>query len=225
MTDGTSSRHRRVRSYVRREGRMTRGQQSALDRLWPRYGLDIETAFDAQRIFGRIAPLTLEIGFGNGANLTRMAAHDPGGDYLGIEVHRPGVGQLLRLVEEQALSNVRVFCHDAVEVLAETIPDAALTRVLLLFPDPWPKKKHHKRRIVQPDFIALLARRIAPGGELHLATDWQDYAEQMRAVLQAESAFTALSSAATADARVATRFETRGRRLGHRVTDLRYRRR
>lgn len=212
-----------MRSFVRREGRLTPGQQTALERLWPRYGLDPQSRFDAAACFGRRAPLTLEIGFGNGASLAAVAAAEPQHDFIGIEVHRPGVGQLLKALDTGGLTNVRVYCHDAVEVLAHCIDDATLDRVLLLFPDPWPKKKHHKRRILQAPFVELLARKLKAGGVLHMATDWQPYAEHMQAVMADSSAFRACEEPVSRQ-RPPTRFEQRGQRLGHAVTDLLYRR-
>ena len=159
-----------------REGRLTRGQQQALQELWPRFGLETSTRLDLDRIFGRSAPRTLEIGFGNGDTLLTMAAGEPQTDFLGIEVHRPGVGRLLHELESRALDNVRVIREDAVPVLGNCLPDNSLDRLLLFFPDPWHKKRHHKRRIVQADFIELLAKKIKPGGILHMATDWENYA-------------------------------------------------
>jgi len=218
----------RIRSFVRREGRLTPGQQKALDTLWPHYGLDPEQPLDPLALFGRQAPLTLEIGFGNGASLAAMAARETENDFIGIEVHRPGVGRLLRRIEQQELGNVRLFCHDAVEVLNRCIGDRSLDRVLLFFPDPWPKTKHHKRRIVQPGFIRLLGRKIRPGGLLHLATDWQPYAEHMLNVMQDSPRFSNIAGqgqyAVRPAYRPATRFEQRGLRLGHTVRDLVFRR-
>ncbi|RRQ21673.1 tRNA (guanosine(46)-N7)-methyltransferase TrmB [Thiohalobacter thiocyanaticus] len=217
---------RRIRSFVRREGRLTPSQQRALDELLPRYGLDPAGPLDLDAAFGRHAPRTLEIGFGNGASLAEMAAAAPEQDFIGIEVHRPGVGHLLRLIAERELTNVRVICADAVEVLRDAIPEASLSRVLLYFPDPWPKKKHHKRRILQPDFVALAARRLAPGGVFHLATDWEDYAGQMLEVMEASPGFTNQAGPGRFAERPAdrppTKFEQRGQRLGHGVWDLLY---
>lgn len=172
--------------------------------------------------------MTLEIGFGDGASLAEMAAADPDGDFIGIEVHRPGVGHLLMELESRDLQNVRIYCHDAVEVLQQHVSDASLDRVLLFFPDPWPKTKHHKRRIVQPDFVSLIASKLKSGGQLHMATDWEPYARHMLAVMKSSAAFRN-----TADEngfvprpayRPATKFEKRGRRLGHPVRDLIYQR-
>jgi tRNA (guanine-N7-)-methyltransferase len=219
---------RHVRSFVRREGRLTPGQQKALEQLWPRFGLSAERQPDLQAIFGRQAPLTLEIGFGNGASLATMAAQDPDSDFIGIEVHRPGVGRLLQSIAELQLSNVRIFCDDALEVLDRCIEDHSLDRVLLFFPDPWPKTRHHKRRIVQPGFVSLLADKLKGGGLLHMATDWQAYAEHMLHVMETAAAFHndagAGRYAPRPGYRPVTRFEQRGQRLGHGVWDLLYRR-
>ncbi len=224
----TATPQRRIRSFVRREGRLTPGQQRALESGWPRFGLDFDSDFDPAGAFGRRAPLTLEIGFGNGASLAQMAAAEPDVDFIGIEVHRPGIGHLLRELQETALGNVRVFCHDAVEVLEQKIPDHSLDRVLLLFPDPWPKKKHHKRRILQPEFVALVAGKLKHGGIFHMATDWQPYAEHMREVMEASEAFVNCSGPAQWSERPAwrpvTKYERRGQRLGHEVGDLVFRR-
>ncbi len=210
---------RPIRSFVRREGRLTPAQARALAELWPRFGVEAgETPIDFSAAFGRAAPVVLEIGFGNGNALAALAAQQPQNNYLGIEVHRPGVGQLLRRLHDERLANVRVLCADAKEVLARNIPDASLAAVYLLFPDPWPKQRHHKRRLVQPDFIELVRRKLKPGGVLHLATDWQDYAEHMQAVLGAASGF----APAPAGLRPDTKYEARGRRLGHAVRDLVY---
>ena len=213
---------------MRREGRFTPGQRRAFDRLWPRYGIDDNGKLDLNAIFGRHAPRTLEIGFGNGENLARLAAAEPEQDFLGIEVHRPGVGRLLQSIEEHELSNVRIVCHDAVEVLENPLADTCLDRVLILFPDPWHKKRHHKRRLIQPRFVELLARKIKPGGLLHIATDWQPYAEHCLAVLGQASAFSNTDPGGACAEKPAyrslTRFERRGLKLGHQVCDLVYRR-
>jgi tRNA (guanine-N7-)-methyltransferase len=217
---------RRIRSFVRRQGRLTPGQQKALDTLWPKYGLSIEHPLKPVEIFGRSAPLTLEIGFGNGASLAEMAANQPDSDFIGIEVHRPGVGHLLRKLEAGGLDNVRVFCHDAVEILEHSIADGCLHRVLLFFPDPWPKKKHHKRRIVQPAFVELVARKLTAGGQFHMATDWHPYAEHMLQVMATSRDFINCSESgrysSRPDYRPVTKFEERGQRLGHAVWDLVY---
>ncbi len=221
---------RTVRSYVRRESRITPAQLRALGELWPRYGIPEGTApLDWPAVFGRAAPVILEIGFGNGEALVAAAAAHPENNYLGIEVHRPGVGSLLRRLETQDLHNVRVMLGDASEILAQRIPDASLTAVHLFFPDPWPKKRHHKRRLVQPEFAALVARKLEPGGYFHLATDWPAYAEHMAAVLSRTEGLVDASGEGRFQKlvaeRLATRFEQRGRRLGHEVRDLVYLRR
>jgi tRNA (guanine-N7-)-methyltransferase len=206
---------------------MTVAQERAWRELWPRYGL-VETGetLDLDAAFGRAAARTLEIGFGNGESLVALAQAHPDEDFLGIEVHRPGVGHLMLRAESLGLSNIRVACRDAVEVLSRQLPDASLDAVLLYFPDPWPKKRHHKRRIVQPAFVALVARKLKPGGRFRLATDWQNYAEQMLAVVgdcaMLENEFDA-GYAPRPDSRPLTRFETRGQRLGHEVWDLSFR--
>jgi tRNA (guanine-N7-)-methyltransferase len=222
---GTERPRRAIRSFVVRAGRMTAAQERAWTELWPRYGVETGDApLDLPARLGRTAPLTLEIGFGNGETLVSLAAAHPGRDYLGLEVHRPGVGHLMLRAEEHGLPNVRAICRDAVEVLERCIPAATLDEVLLYFPDPWPKKRHHKRRIVQPPFVALVADRLRAGGMFRLATDWQPYAEHM---LEVTSACTLLSNASPdgrfvprPDSRPVTRFERRGERLGHGVWDL-----
>src|SRR3569832_1644715 len=181
--------HRRIRSYVRREGRMTKAQQSALARLWPRYVVEPDTTRDHDALFGRGAPRVLEIGFGMGDSLAAMAAAPPERDYLGIEVHRPGVGSLLARLDERGTHNVRFICGDAVDVLQNHLADAALDTVQLFFPDPWPKKRHHKRRIVQLAFVELLRRKLKPGGIFHAATDWEDYAEHVLTVMASAPGF------------------------------------
>lgn len=220
---------RRIRSFVLREGRITPAQQRAFDAHWPRYGLDYAGAprdFDA--VFGRRAPRVLEIGFGNGEALAWAAAHDPARDYLGIEVHGPGVGRLMNALAAQGSDNVRIYKHDAVEVLEREIAPASLAEVRIWFPDPWPKKRHHKRRLIQPGFVALLAARVAPGGLLHLATDWADYAAHMLEVLEAAPQWrNRLGAGRYAERppwRIETHFERRGMRLGHGVWDLLYER-
>lgn len=238
----TETPRRPIRSFVRREGRLTKGQQRALDDLWAQFGIDSagpdtleperialgEPVLDLDQLFDRepnsARQTVLEIGFGNGASLAEMAAAHPDHDYLGIEVHRPGVGNLMRLLAEGELHNVRVICDDAVQVLKHRLPDGALDRVQLFFPDPWHKKRHHKRRIVSPAFVGLVARKLKPGGVFHLATDWQDYAEQMMDVLSAATSFRNLAGegqySPRPDWRPLTKFEQRGQRLGHGVWDL-----
>ena len=219
---------RSIRSFVTRTGRITQAQQRALETLWPKYGIEFEPRpLDLDVLFGRRAPRVLEIGFGNGENLATLASKHPERDYLGVEVHRPGVGRLLLTIEALGLSNVRIICRDAVEVLEWQIPPDGLDEVLILFPDPWPKKRHHKRRLIQGPFVDLLASRIAPGGIVRLATDWQPYAEQMLSVLGACPRLENLSPDGTCvprpEERIPTRFEKRGERLGHRVWDLAFR--
>lgn len=216
---------REIKSFVRREGRLTPGQQKALDNLWPLWGIDDSDApLDLNTLFGRDNPKVLEIGFGNGASLAEMAANQPELDFIGVEVHRPGVGQLLKAIDDRQLSNLRVAETDAVVLLKKRIADGALHRVQLYFPDPWHKKRHHKRRIIQPAFVAVLAAKIEAGGTLHMATDWQDYAEQMRQDLAASNDFKNLGNSdgfiARPDYRPLTKFEQRGHRLGHGVWDL-----
>ena len=228
MTEGRPL--RTVRSFVRREGRLTAAQQRAIDDLWPQFAIDDgENIIDLNQLFGRDAPKVLEIGFGNGASLAQMAASQSEQDFLGVEVHRPGVGQLLNLVEQHHLSNVRVACTDAVELLKHRIADNSLDRVQLYFPDPWHKKRHHKRRIIQPAFVDLLAKKIKSGGHLHMATDWQHYAEQMLADLSNNDIFINCADDGTyiarPDYRPLTKFEQRGQQLGHGVWDLLFQRR
>jgi len=219
-----------IRSYVLRTGRITRAQTRALEELLPRFGIPYsESVLDLDAVFGRRAPRALEIGFGNGDTLIELASKTPETNFIGVEVHPPGIGHCLLAVESLGLSNVRVIAHDAVEVLAQQIPPASLDEVLIYFPDPWPKKRHHKRRIVQPEFAALVSDRLKPRGTFHLATDWEPYALHMLDVLNAEPQ---LVNAArdgrwieNPAARAATRFEQRGRRLGHEVFNLEYRRR
>ncbi len=220
--------HRRtIKSFVLRQGRLTKGQESAMASLWPQFGIEpTETVLDLAALFGRTAPITLEIGFGNGESLWQMAQADPARDFLGIEVHTPGVGHLLKLMGETGVSNIRVLNSDAVDVLHKQIPPHSLDRVQLFFPDPWHKKKHHKRRIVQPAFVDLISSRLRHDGVLHMATDWQAYAEHMVDVMQARSDFQNLAEnppySPRPDTRPLTKFEHRGLRLGHGVWDLLY---
>jgi tRNA (guanine-N7-)-methyltransferase len=220
---------RLVHSYARREGRLTPAQQKALITLWPHYGLDLSSQpLDFPRIFGRAAPVTLEIGFGNGSALATLAGRSSERDFIGIEVHRPGIGHLLRLLETKDLTNVRVICEDAAIVLRDAIPTLSLSEVLLWFPDPWPKKRHHKRRLVQPEFLRLLHSGLAPEGRLHMATDWEDYALHMLATVDKDGGFDNIAGTGNFASRPAGRpltgFEQRGQRLGHSVWDLIYRR-
>jgi tRNA (guanine-N7-)-methyltransferase len=217
-----------IRSYVLRAGRMTAAQGRALEELLPRHGVPYApTPLDLDRVFGRAAPRVLEIGFGNGDTLVELASASPGTDFVGVEVHPPGLGHCLLAIESRGLDNVRVIAHDAVEVLANQVPESSLDEVLLYFPDPWPKKRHHKRRIVQPAFASLVANRLKPGGRFKLATDWEPYAAWMLEVLNAcpglENA-SATGGIIERPERGATRFELRGRRLGHAVFDLEFRR-
>ena len=211
-----------------RAGRITRAQKRAIEELLPHYGIAYSDApIDLDAVFGRRAPRVLEIGFGNGDTLVELASRSPGTDFIGVEVHPPAIGHCLLALESLGLSNVRVIAHDAVEVLAHQVSPASLDEILIYFPDPWPKKRHHKRRIVQPTFAALVASRLAPEGRLKLATDWEPYAAWMLEVLNATPG---LVNAAPGGGYVerpergATRFESRGRRLGHDVFDLVYRR-
>ena len=220
---------RRVRSFVRRPGRITKGQQRALEELMPRYGLAAQDkVIDLDRLFGRSASRVLDIGFGDGEALLTAAARFPEIDYLGVEVHEPGIGHLLKLILRSDLDNIRVINGDAVDVVARMLPAASFDAVNLFFPDPWPKKRHHKRRIVQPDFLAEIARILRPDGLLHFATDWANYAEQARQVIGESTSFGLCSESELADDplafRAPTKFERRGRKLGHEVTDLLYRR-
>lgn len=220
--------NRTIRSYVLRQGRTSPAQKRALDVLSAKYAITFgPQPIDAQAIFGRVAPLVLEIGSGMGETTAAIARAQPDTDFIAIEVHGPGVGSLLNRIEAEQLANLRVIRHDAVEVLECMIADAALAGIHLFFPDPWPKKRHHKRRLVQPAFAALAARKLAPGGYLHAATDWPEYAAQMLAVFSAEPLL--LNSAGGYAARPAhrplTKFERRGLGLGHAVHDLLFRRR
>lgn len=228
--------HRRIRSFVLRAGRMTEAQRRALELDWPAFGIDIDPEereiLALTDIFGRPADKVVEIGFGNGDNLVEYARQTPERDFIGIEVHRAGVGHALLQVKELGLRNLKVICHDAVEVLEQRLDDASLGEVLILFPDPWHKKRHHKRRLIQPPFVELLARKIKPGGLLQLATDWEPYAWQMREVIGESPSFRNRSEELGGSEgfvprptwRALTRFEKRGQRLGHGVWDLSFRR-
>lgn len=219
---------RPIRSYVLRQGRTSPAQQRALETLSEKYAITFTPQpIDARAIFGRAAPLVVEIGSGMGETTTEIARGQPETDFIAIEVHGPGVGSLLNRIEAERLTNLRVIRHDAVEVLEHMIADASLAGIHLFFPDPWPKKRHHKRRLVQPVFAALAARKLAPGGYLHAATDWPDYAGQMLAVLSAESLLVneATGFAPRPAHRPLTKFERRGLGLGHAVHDLLFRRR
>ena len=216
---------RRIRSFVRREGRFTSAQRLAFDTLWEQRGLDPEAGLlDLPALFPGCTRFALEIGFGMGQSLAELASREPQTGFIGIEVHRPGVGKLLALAEEAELANLKVYCADAVEVLRRCIPDASLDLAMLFFPDPWPKKRHHKRRLVQPAFVEELRSKLKPGGVFHLATDWENYAEQMLEVLNAAPGWRNLAGeggfAPRPASRPVTRFEARGERLGHQVRDL-----
>lgn len=220
--------HRPIRSFVLRQGRVSNAQRRAHDTLLPRYGIPFSpSAIDLDRIYGRSAPKILEIGFGMGETTAGIAAGHPGNDYLGIEVHTPGVGGLLKRIAELGLDNVRIIQHDAVEILTHMISPSTLDGAHIFFPDPWPKKRHHKRRLIQPAFVALLVERMKPGAYLHVATDWQEYAEQILAVLAAEPQLTNTFKgyAPRPDYRPQTKFESRGLKLGHGVWDVVFRRR
>jgi tRNA (guanine-N7-)-methyltransferase len=216
--------NRPIRSYVLRQGRTTPAQKRALEQLLPKYGLPFTgTPISPLQVFGRSAPLVLEIGSGMGETTVEIAKARPDADFIAVEVHGPGVGSLLNRVHAANLSNVRIIRHDAHEVLEHMIADGALAAIHLFFPDPWPKKRHHKRRMVQPAFAALAARKLRAGGILHAATDWPDYAAHIEKVLLNEALLEPATSAFTA--RPITKFESRGRRLGHPVRDLVFRRR
>lgn len=218
------NRRRTIRSFVRRAGRITASQQRALDSLWPVYGIEFDDArLDLPLLFGRSAPVVLEIGFGNGETLVEQAAANPDKDFMGIEVHEPGVGHCLLKAEESGIRNLRVIMHDAVEVLTKQVSPGSLARVNLYFPDPWPKKRHHKRRIIQEGFVALLADRLAARGTLHIATDWHDYAAHIDEILSQSDRFVCIEhrehdGEAPLD-RPRTKFERRGLRKGHRICD------
>lgn len=214
---------RRIRSYVLRQGRMSDAQKRAYEAGMQQWGLAFSpTPLDFVSLFGREAPVILEIGFGMGHTTADIAAAHPQNDYLGVEVHTPGVGSLLKEIQQRGLSNIRIIQHDAVEVLSHMVPDASLAGIHLYFPDPWPKKRHHKRRLIQPEFVALLTKKLAPGGYLHCATDWEDYAVQMLEVLSSEPGLTNTSDrfAPRPQWRPVTKFEQRGIKLGHGVWDL-----
>lgn len=220
---------RTIKSFVIRAGRMTHGQKQAIETGWPQYGLEFQQGLlDYSAIFKRNAPVTLEIGFGMGQSLCTMAEQAPEQDFIGIEVHKPGVGALITLLQEKQVTNVRVFNCDAIEVLNNSIADNSLDRLLLFFPDPWHKARHHKRRIVQPEFAALIRRKLKLGGIFHMATDWQPYAEHMLEVMQQAEGYSNLAQDNTYVPRPLerpkTKFEARGERLGHGVWDLKFQR-
>lgn len=219
---------RRIRSFVLREGRLTKGQQRSLDLFWPTMGLEYQaTPYDMQAVFGREADLVLEIGFGMGKSLVQMAKAAPEKDFIGIEVHKPGVGACLGEAETEGVKNLRVFEHDAIEILNDSIADNSLSTVQLFFPDPWHKKRHHKRRIVQAEFAQLLRRKLKIGGVFHMATDWENYAEHMLEVMKVAEGYSNLSQTndyvPRPEHRPLTKFENRGVNLGHGVWDLMFR--
>ncbi|RWR01660.1 tRNA (guanine-N7)-methyltransferase [[Pantoea] beijingensis] len=220
---------RRIRSFVRRQGRLTKGQQLALDNYWPVMGVEYQPQpLDLVELFGRDAPVVLEIGFGMGASLVTMAQNNPHQNFLGIEVHSPGVGACLGMAHEAGVTNLRVMCHDAIEVLDKMIPDNALRMVQLFFPDPWHKARHNKRRIVQVPFAEQVMRKLKLGGTFHMATDWEAYAQHMLEVMSSIQGYKNLSEDQTYVPRPAsrplTKFEQRGQRLGHGVWDLMFER-
>ena len=222
-----TSKHRAIKSFVMRAGRMTEGQQRGLDQGWPKFGLQLEDGLrDFDQVFGRTAPRTFEIGFGMGHSTLEMAAASPEQDFIGVEVHRPGVGALLNGLMTQNLSNMRVYSCDAMDVLRNCVADASLDRVLLFFPDPWHKAKHNKRRIVQPAFAELVRQKLKVGGVLHMATDWEPYAEYMLEVMQVAPGYRNLAADGRCverpSERPVTKFERRGERLGHGVWDLKF---
>ena len=226
---GIATTHRAIRSFVRRQGRLTEGQQRALESQWDRLGLDLlGQPRDLDTLFGRRAEHVLEIGTGNGEALAWAAEHEPQREFIGIEVHQPGVGRLLASLAAKHLGNARLYCADAVEVLTQDIADHALDEVRIYFPDPWHKKRHHKRRLIQPAFVELLCRKLKSGGLLHLATDWEPYAQHMWDLLEAQGLLSNVNgprgSAPRPAWRPETHFERRGQRLGHGVWDLLYRR-
>lgn len=225
MSDKTLH-HRPIRSYVIRAGRMTAAQQRGIDELLPVYGIKPGgQPIDYEKVFGRIAPVYLEIGFGMGQSLLEMARSHPQFNYLGLEVHQPGVGGLLHQVETMGLKNLRVMNQDATEILQQRITPQSLDGLYLYFPDPWHKKKHHKRRIVKSEFVRQVVTALKPGGLFHIATDWDDYAEHITDVMQQASGFTCISPAdfSERNIRPVTKYERRALRLGHRIYDMLYR--
>jgi len=218
---------RKVRSFVKREGRLTKAQERALNDHWQTMGLNhSDGLIDANTLFGNDQAVVLEIGFGMGKSLVEMAKAAPELNFIGVEVHKPGVGACIALAIEEGVENLKVFEHDAIEVLADCIPDNSLTTVQLFFPDPWHKKKHHKRRIVQADFVEAIRAKLKVGGVFHMATDWENYAECMLADMQTAQGYTNLSATndyvPRPDSRPLTKFENRGQRLGHGVWDLQF---
>lgn len=230
LDDNQEPRHlRRIRSFVLREGRLTKGQQRSLELFWPVMGLEYQQElYNLNQVFGRDAHKVLEIGFGMGKSLVEMAKAAPEKDFIGIEVHKPGVGACLGDAEEAGINNLRLFEHDAVEVLRDCIPDASIDTIQLFFPDPWHKKRHHKRRIVQSEFVQMLRQKLKIGGVFHMATDWENYAEHMLEVMSAAEGFANLATdnqyVPRPDHRPLTKFENRGVKLGHGVWDLMFKR-
>ena len=229
MNDDTPERQRRIRSYVIRGGRMTAAQEQAYSAHWSKWGLSVDQGLvDIEAEFGRSACRVLEIGFGMGASLAEMAEKDSNTDFIGVEVHPPGVGKLMHIMNERGIDNIRIFCHDAVEVIQNNLEDSSFDTIQIFFPDPWHKKRHHKRRLIQPEFIEKLRRKLKPGGCLHMATDWQNYAEHMLEILNDSSGYLNLSADRTyierPSNRPLTKFEQRGERLGHGVWDLKFKR-
>ena len=225
ISGSDNSGRRPVRSYVLRGGRLTAGQERALRELWPRFGIeDGDGLLDLDQLFGSNAPVILEIGFGNGEATWQMASAHPEENYIAVEVHQPGVGHLLLKIEEHGIENIRIACADATEFLRNRVSEESLEGVRIYFPDPWPKKRHHKRRIIQPSFVRALASRMHPGAILHLATDWEPYAEHMLEVIGGVEELTNLSASGgfsdKPEWRPETKYEKRGERLGHKVKDL-----
>ena len=218
---------RKVRSFVKREGRATKGQTKALELFWDDMGLNHQDGLiNCETLFGNANPVTLEIGFGMGKSLVEMAKNDPNRNFIGVEVHRPGVGACIALAQEQGVTNLKVYEHDAIEILADCIPDGSISIVQLFFPDPWHKKKHHKRRIVQVEFVETIRQKLALGGVFHMATDWENYAECMLEDMSSAPGYKNLSEhnnyVPRPDSRPLTKFEQRGHRLGHGVWDLQF---
>ena len=225
MTLPSNQHLRPIRSYVQRTGRMTKAQRRALEELWPRYQVKEDVApLDVWLLFGRLAPVVVEIGFGNGASLLAMATAQPDKNFIGVEVHRPGIGQLLMGLAQVDITNVRLVCGDALEFLQHRIVDDSVDAVHLFFPDPWPKVRHHKRRLVQPEFAQLVRRKLRTGGYFHMATDWQAYADHMMQTMTQAPGYTNIAGAKNycprPEYRPLTKFERRGQRLGHGVWDL-----
>ncbi|MDD9157321.1 tRNA (guanosine(46)-N7)-methyltransferase TrmB [Aliivibrio sp. S4TY2] len=220
---------RKIRSFVRREGRLTKGQEGAITECWSNMGIDfVEQMLDWNEVFGNNNPVVLEIGFGMGASLVEMAQNSPEKNFLGIEVHRPGVGACLAAAKEAGVTNLRVMCHDAVEVFESMIPDSSVSTLQLFFPDPWHKARHHKRRIVKAEFAEMIRPKLIEGGIFHMATDWENYSEHMIEVMNAAPGYENIATDGDfiprPDERPLTKFEARGHRLGHGVWDIKFRR-